>query len=194
MHFADATRVAKAALSLLGLSMLALGLTCSHVRGAPGDSATVAAVKAAFVFNFAKFTDWPENRMRSGDADIVFCVQRNDLDHRVVKDLERKSINDRMVAIRILGPGADIMECHLFFFSNGMHGAEFDGLVARAAASNVLLISDMPDFAERGGHIALITDQNRLRFKINLGAATGSGLKLSSKLLQLAEIVATENQ
>jgi len=173
---------------------LAGGFLPSSVYAAPGDDARVAAVKAAFVFNFAKFVNWPDARLRTSDNQMVFCVQRDDLDYRVVKDLEHKSINDRNVTVRILEPRTGIPDCHLLFLSGGVSDSEFDQLVKYATGLNVLLVSDMPDFAERGGHIALITDQNRLRFKINLGATTGAGLKVSSKLLQLAEIVATASE
>ncbi|MEQ8335544.1 YfiR family protein [Nisaea sp.] len=168
---------------LLGVSATAVATT--------KDSVQIDAVKAAFVFNFAKFTMWPEHRLQDAEAAIVFCLHREDLDHRAAKDLERQKIDKRSVTVRILETESDIRGCHLLFLSLSLSRAETGTLVEQSKQENVLLISDMPGFAERGGHIALVTEKNRFRFKINLESTIDCGLKLSSKLLQLADIVTT---
>jgi hypothetical protein len=84
--------------------------------------------------------------------------------------------------------------CHIFFSSEFASGGSLRDALATASRYAVLMVSDMPGFASLGGHIGLVQDHNRLRFQVNLESVTRTGVKLSSKLLQLAEIVGPASQ
>lgn len=155
----------------------------------PADDFTTAAVKAAFIYNFAKFTTWPAGRLRSPSEPIRLCVQGGDLDRRALSPLEEKRIGERQVHIEVLPPGGPIDGCHIFFASGFASEPLLRDALTVAQRHAVLMVSDLPDFAALGGHIGLMEDRNRLRFQVNLHSVVQTGVRLSSKLLQLAEIV-----
>ena len=168
---------------------LAASLICGGARAAPTDDIETAAIKAAFVYNFAKFASWPSHRFKTPTTPIQVCIQRHDLNIAAARQLESKQVGGRSLRITVVRPGDSIAGCHILFTSVVLVETGLDKLFADARQNSVLLVSDMPDFARAGGHIGLIEDRGRLRFQVNLSAAAQSGLKLSSKLLQLAEIV-----
>lgn len=155
----------------------------------PADEITTAAVKAAFIYNFAKFTSWPAGRLQSPSEPIHLCVQGGDLDRRALSPLEKKRIGERQVRIEVLLAGASIEGCHIFFASGFASEPALREALNVAQRHGVLMVSDLPDFAALGGHIGLVQDRNRLRFQVNLNSVVQTDLRLSSKLLHLAEIV-----
>lgn len=184
--------IAKLSAATLFITLL-LALTGVHGAGralaAPGDDLDTAAIKVAFVYNFAKFMAWPPHRFASAATPFAFCVRNGALDRRAVEPLGNKQVGERPVAPRFLQPGDAIGGCHLLFVSNVSPRPELEALFEAARAAHVLLVSDQPDFARLGGNIALVKDQNRLRFQVNLHATQAAGLTVSSRLLRLAEIV-----
>ncbi len=160
----------------------------------PDDDPKAAAVKAAFVYNFAKFATWPARRFLAPSDPLVLCVRRNDLDWHALRPLTEKQIGDHPVRMRVVDADAPIDACHIFFSTEFASPASLRDALATARRYAVLMVSDMPGFATAGGHIGLVQDQNRLRFQVNLDSVTRTGVKLSSKLLQLAEIVGPASQ
>ena len=155
----------------------------------PGDRPRESAVKVAFVYNFAKFAVWPGERFLSTDDPIVLCAQHGDLDGEALRAIEGRPVGGHPIRVEMLDPGAPINACHIYFASGFASDAALQDVFERARRGAVLLVSDRPGFAGLGGHIGLIEDHKRLRFQVNLHAVTQAGVKLSSKLLQLAEIV-----
>lgn len=172
--------------------LIGFGSATAHSRST--DDFKTAAIKVAFVYNFAKFTTWPPDRFRSPSEPMRFCVQRGDLDPEALRALEQKQVGDRLVRIETVDPGAAIGTCHILFASAFQSEPSLRALLVAATLNGVLVVSDMPGFAVLGGHIGLVEDSNRLRFQVNLEAALKTGLKLSSKFLQLAEIVGPVTQ
>jgi len=169
--------------------LLSAGLSITAARADPADDPKEAAVKVAFVYNFAKFAVWPEGRFRSATDPVVLCTQRGDLDRSALRTIDGRRIGDRPVRIEIIDPGAAVDACHIFFASGFMSDAALRDVLALAQRRAVLLVSDIPGFAGIGGHIGLVEDRKRLRFQVNLRATTRAGVKLSSQLLQLAEVI-----
>lgn len=178
-------RLATMALTLLLTTIL--GTVAA--RADATDDLTTASVKAAFIYNFAKFAIWPTDRLEASAGAIGLCVQGGDLDRRALSPLEEKRIDDRPVRVEILAPGAPIDGCHVFFASRFQSETDLRRILVVARSRAVLMVSDSPGFAAQGGHIGLVEDRSRLRFQVNLPAVSEAGVKLSSKLLQLAEIV-----
>lgn len=176
------------------LAALVAALAGPPAHADHGDDLQTAAIKTAFIYNFAKFTTWPSERFATPSAPLLFCVRDDDLDHQAVMTLDGKMVGDRTVRTRSLEDGASIAGCHVYFTSDVSSPSTLRSLLASAQQNGVLLVSDMPGFAEFGGHIGLVRSENRFRFQINLGAVQECGLKLSSRLLQLAEIVETRQQ
>jgi hypothetical protein len=145
-------------------------------------------IKAAFIYNFAKFTHWPDSSFPDVTAPLEFCVFGEDPFGGALNSIAGKTIRGRKVAVRRVASVEDGAGCHLLFISASelpRLGVILEALTGRP----VLTVADMPDFARVGGIISLKTnEQDRLRFEINTGIAKRAGLRISSKLLSLAEI------
>lgn len=142
-------------------------------------------VEVAFLFNFAKFVEWPGVSAAS-DA-VTFCVSGDPALFATLEDsLQGKKVNGRAAAAREIGESGDASRCQILFFgADKKRTLEF---LDRLAGVNVLTVGSSDQFARHGGMIRLIKDGNRFRFSINLDAVNRTGLRLSSHLLQLAEV------
>jgi hypothetical protein len=143
-------------------------------------------VKAAFLYKFASFVEWPHDMP---NLPISICVVGQDpfggaLD-RVVKG---KTINGREFVIRRLKSGDAESECHILFVS-GSERKRVRIELGRVQGAPVLTVGDMPDFCQNGGAINFGVSDNRIQLEINPNAAERVGLQLSSRLLSLAKIV-----
>jgi len=153
-------------------------------RGA--EQATDAAVKAAFLFNFTKFTDWPA--LAQG-APLVACVVG---DEGVAAALvEIVGVHTVAGHRLVLGPSHDSRTwraCHLLFIAELQMRRSADAL-AGVTTLPVLTVSDTKGFARSSGIIELYANAGQLHFAINVAAAERSGLRLGSQLLSLARII-----
>jgi hypothetical protein len=153
---------------------------------AAGTVAADVAVKAAFLYNFAKFADWPA---LAAGMPIAVCVVGDDrLAAALVETVRGQVLSGHALEVAPHQEAAHWGACHLLFI------ADVD--VRRSAAGlesvkllPVLTISDGRDFAQATGIIELFVEAGRMRFAINLDTAEGSGLHLSSRLLGLAKII-----
>ncbi|MFM2345491.1 MAG: hypothetical protein RL654_244 [Pseudomonadota bacterium] len=140
-----------------------------------------AAVQAAFVANFARFTQWPVSAspQRQGAMQLCQYGQRDDLE-QALRALQGRPLQGVSVQWRPIQRAEEARGCHLLFVTEpGLALVALTGLP-------VLTVSDQPGFVQRGGMIGLLRHGGRLRFEIHLGAASQAGLKLSSDLLSLA--------
>lgn len=169
---------------LIGLLGLVLpGAKLAHAA----DSAEEARLKAAFVFNFIKFAEWPEGgAMRRGDSIELCVVGERPLDGQL-DALKGRSVRGHTVRVRAWAPGA-AGRCDIVFIAAG-DGERLRGVLQANARQPLLSVGDEPGFLERGGIIALKLSDGRVRFDINLATARETGLRLSSQLLQLADQV-----
>jgi hypothetical protein len=144
---------------------------------APDES----AVQAAFVLNFAKFTDWPSAGLPQRQGAMQLC-QFGDREALALafRALEGRPLQGAPVQWRRVGRSDDIRGCHVLFVAEpGLPLAGLGGLP-------VLTVSDLPGFAPQGGVIGLVRQSGRLRFEVNRSAAQAAGLRLSADLLSLA--------
>ena len=149
-------------------------------------------VKTAFLFNFAKFIDWPASDFASPQSPFTICVLGQDpFGNMLDNTLNGKIIGDRPLAVRRLKDRAEARHCQIVFVSSSesVHLAEIFVSVQKA---NVLLVGEMNGFAASGGTIEFTIEENHVRFSINIDAVDRSGLKFSSKLLAVAKIVHDE--
>jgi len=157
------------------------------VRAAAADERLEYQVKAAFLLNFTKFIEWPASAFDAPDSPIVICILGDDpfgktLDQIVAGEVVagRKIVVQR---IRRLPP---IKSCQELF----VYRQEKEVLkTLPAMGPGVLTIGEGESFVRDGGMIAFVVENRRVRFGINESAAASAGLKLSSKLLNVAKSV-----
>jgi hypothetical protein len=168
--------------------LLAGLLLPAAARGAP-PTPTEYEVKTAFLFNFAKFVEWPQAAFPDAGAPFTICVlAEGALGLQMAGTLSEKTVHDRPLAVRRLdGPG-DAGGCQVVFLGPSEGGRVEKDLSALKGAP-VLTVGDVEGFARRGGMIGFTLKDRRVRFDINQTPAAVAGLKISSQLLKLAETV-----
>jgi hypothetical protein len=168
--------------------ILILALTCLASRAQPSRE---PQLKAVFLFNFAQFTEWPASAFASTNAPFVIGVLGTDpFGHHLDETVRNESIRNRHVVVQRYRKLEEIKECHILYISQS-EALRLNQIIAAFKEKPVLTVSDIPDSAYKGVMIRFLTEQNRIRLRINLKAAKEAGLTLSSKLLRLAEIVET---
>jgi hypothetical protein len=148
-------------------------------------------IKAGYIFNFARLVEWPNSAARKGQP-IVIGVLGNDAFATVLgRVVDGKKIDDRpFVVKRLKNKEFKDCSCQILFVA-AAESARTDEIIQLQSSAAVLTIAEAPDFARRGGIIALILEDSKVRFLVNVDAATQAGLSISSRLLTLATIVHT---
>jgi len=156
---------------------------CAHAADHRQDD---PLLKAAYVYNFAKFTSWPKGVWRDPESPLVLCTSGVDSILPALERLSEERVAGRRVEIR---PDTNkTTGCHILFITTKEHSNEAHWIES-VRSQPVLTISEHPGFAQSGGMIELFRKNERLRFRINIRAVRAGGLTLSSRLLGLAEII-----
>jgi hypothetical protein len=151
------------------------------------DSARELNLRAAFVFNFARFVEWPRAAL-SDTASLRLGVFAPDKVPAPFAALQGRLVRGHVVRIVPLGPADDPSDCHLLYCGDAT-AAQLTALLAGIRGHPVLIVGDGRDFLDNGGMIELLTRDNRLRFRIRPYAARAVGLRVGASLLQLADEV-----
>jgi hypothetical protein len=155
------------------------------------QSATAAALTSAFLYNFAKFTEWPSDALAPGQRLALCVIGDNAVAGALDQTIKGHTIESHELTVELLKPDASARACHLLYVS-GLDEKRSLQLIDNLKATAVLTASDADRFAELGGVAQLILENGRMRFTINVTAAQRARLQLSSKLLSLARIIKDE--
>lgn len=146
------------------------------------------AVKAAYLYNFAKFVEWPPESFADAGAPLRICIAGDNPFGSALATLSDKTVGSHRVEVLLVPATMGFDQCHIVFIGRAEQG-RFKALLAKLGRLPILTISDIGDFAQAGGMIGLVETNQRIRFDINLAATRQANLKLSSQLLKLATIV-----
>ena len=168
-------------------TVLWLLLVASSVLGQakPGEY----QVKAAYLYNFGRFVEWPSKVTTASTGSFTICVLGEDpfgpaLDSTLTGETRG---NQRVAARRISSP-QEYVDCQILFISTS-EAKRLNKIIEALGNSAVLTVSDIPGFSQRRGMIQLVMEGNRIRFEVNLAATQRAGLTLSSELLKVATAV-----
>ena len=171
-------------LRILVASCCLIAATFSCAKTARTASANEYQIKAAFLFNFAKFVAWPANAFSDANTPLVIGVVGEDPFGSYLDDTVRgERIDNRPLVVQRYRSVADIKQCHVLFISRSEAG-RLNQIVSSLKYRNVLIVTD----ADGGdGHVIIrfVNEGNRIRFKIDAQAAKAANLTISSKLLRL---------
>ncbi len=146
---------------------------------------TESQVKAAYLYNFGKFVRWQNPRTTSLDS-LEICVLGKDPFGAVLDStVGGESIDGRNITARRIAKVQDAASCSVLFVSASEEG-RLRSVLASAQPLSVLTVSDVPHFAEKGGMIGFVKQEDRIRFEVNRKAAQEAHLILSSELLKVA--------
>jgi hypothetical protein len=150
---------------------------------APPAKAAEYDVKAAFLYNFAKFVEWPN---LDPTRPIAICVLgANPFGDKLTRAVEGKRVDGREVEVRSLPTVKGADTCQIVFVASSER-ERVEDIVGQLGQRPVLTVSDVEGFADRGGVIGLKLQESKVRFEVNMDAARLAGLKLSSQLLKVA--------
>jgi hypothetical protein len=164
-----------------------------HVGSAAGSAQVPHAqeqVKAAFLYNFTKFIDWPAAAFSGSSTPFHVCVQADDQFVRELRAILRgEQVQGRPIEVSENAP--DLKSCHLVYFGSRDEERTLQRL-PELRLLPVLTVGEGPRFLEQGGLIAFQVEQDRVRFDINKRRADATGLIVSSKLLRVARLKGAE--
>ncbi len=147
-------------------------------------------VKAAFLYHFAQFVEWPpEETFKGAGSPLTYCTIGEDRFHGALDAaLNGKTIGARSFRVQHLKQPQEIQRCQVLFI-----GAEeknlLPAILAGVKGSSVLTVGESEHFVQEGGMIGFLLEENKIRFEVNLEAAERAKLKMSSRLLELAKTV-----
>lgn len=152
-------------------------------------------LKAAFLFNFVKFVDWPADTFADEKSPFSLCVLGGEdpFDGSLDELVANEAVNGRPIAVRRKTRGADLRTCHLLFIDRTERERQAE-ILASLRGSPVLTVGETDRFLAEGGLFNFFLEANRVRFEVNLPAVERTPLKVSSKLLRLARVVSEERR
>ncbi len=145
-----------------------------------------AKVKTDYLYNFAKFVEWPEKAFKSPDDPIIIAILAEEpLDYYLDQKAHNTKIHGRSITVRRFRTINDLEPCHVLYVDESKKRSISDILYI-IEDWPVLIVSDMKELTKRGGIINFIDHDDGLSFEINAKAAEQAQIKISSKLLKLA--------
>jgi hypothetical protein len=146
-------------------------------------------VKAAFLYNFIKFTAWPGEEMsKSGEPFVIGVLGKDPFGAALDKVVEGETVYKKPIVTKRFSRLEDAASSHVLFISSS-EGNNLPAILRALDNHSVLTVSEIENFAQRGGVINLKKENERIVFEINIDAAKQAGLTMNAQLLKLAKIV-----
>jgi len=187
-------RVKKAAATGAVRTALSLGIILFSSLVSPLAHAQMTVpleyrTKAYFLAQFPRFIDWPDTAFPSAQAPFLICILGNFSLGPSLAEFTRGTLaHGRRVEIRSVRPEQDLHACHILFITQSKRKM-YGKVLEVVHGSSVLTIGETSDFIDAGGGVSLLFELEILHFEVNLAAANGAHLKISSGMLSLARRV-----
>jgi len=156
----------------------------------PAQSNTEEYVlKAAFLYRFTDYIDWGSSGAQTEDFTIA-VLGRSGITDPLIEIAKEKKAQGKRIVIKEYDNISDIVGCQIVFIS-GNNKQDVETAVSKMGDKPILIVAEQTDACAKGAHVNFLISDNKLKFEINPTAATISGLKISSQLLQHAIVVNT---
>lgn len=172
------------------LIALFLGVMVLPARGASSEAGALEyKVKAGYLFNFAKFIEWPASSLPETATPFVIGVLEGGEALQVWKLLlTGKNVNGHPVEVKAVSAVRPESDLHILFVTRES-GRTPEEVRAALGAANTLVVGESDHFAERGGMVGFVREDDVIRLTLNLERANAAGLKVSAKLSSVARVV-----
>jgi len=150
-------------------------------------------IKAAFIYNFTKFIEWPKETFADDQTPIKICIVGDDPFGDAFESIQGKTAKGRKMTIERVSSNKDLKKCNIAFISSSER-EHISKIVESSIALNILTIADTESYIKKGVVINFIVKDNKVSFAINIDAAKRSELQISSILLRLAKIIRDSNR
>jgi hypothetical protein len=172
----------------LALALAALLGVCGDAR-AQGERAGEYKVKAAFLYKFGGYVEWPDGTFAASGAPLTIGVAEADtLADELARVVQGRSVGGRPVAVRKLRPGDSLDGVHVLFIGRGDPG-QLDELLQSAHGRPTLTVTESDDALRKGSMINFVVVDDKVRFDVALPPAEERKLRISSRLLAVARRV-----
>ncbi len=141
-------------------------------------------VKAAFIYNFAKFVEWPADI----DKTVTLCILGDSPFGAAIEAIHGKPVGEKNMAVTRVKSDQQLKDCQILFISNS-EKTRISQVLKNIGNSNVLTIGDTEGFGHQGVIINFYIEQDKVRFEINLESSIRANLKISSKLIKLGKLI-----
>jgi len=166
------------------VSLVAIG------PAAYAESLNANQLKAAYLYNFARYVEWPGDAHASERSSLkIGVVGSSAVSALLKKTVQGKSVGSRGLEVVDFETASAGRESHILFVAGDLSSAELDETIEQLSGASVFVVADDGAFAEKGGVANFFIADQRVRFTLNKSAAARARLKVSSKLLRLAELV-----
>ena len=174
----------------LAVAWVLAGASCLHDQQA---NPTEYEVKAAYLYNFGKFVEWPAKVTATSDFFSICVLGEDPFGATFDATIAGESINGKKVVVKRITKPQDAVSCRILFVSSS-ESSQLKEVLAALGRTSALTVGEMPEFALRGGMVQFVLDGSRVRFEVNLTIAEHAGLTLSSQLLKVAISVRRSSQ
>ena len=156
---------------------------------AAGQTSSEYHIKAAYLYNFTQFITWPEQTFTPRDQTLIIGVYGENPFNGFLENVVRgEKAKGRTIQVRYINSVEDLNACHVLYIGT-YNRKEIKELLSECHNRNILTVSDSENFIKLGGMVRFVTVNNNVKFQINPIVVENAGLKISSKVLRLAEIV-----
>lgn len=167
--------------------LLLLGALAAGAQEVPLPTPLEYELKAAFLYNFVKFVEWPADAFAGTRSPLTICVYGEDPFGASLDGAVRgETVGERSLLVQRPQALDRLRDCHVLFVSRSER-PRMREILSRLERAPVLTVGDSDGFLREGGMINFVLEENKIRFLINQEAAERSGLRISSKLLRLAK-------
>lgn len=183
------TMTARRLTRVLAAALLAAGVQAGSPVDVQSQTVHEYEIKAAFLYNFVKFVEWPNEVLPETSDTITVCVLGGgDPSVEPLESIQGKIVRGRRLSVRRIRAIKDVESCHVLFISSSEE-SRLPQIMQSLHGSSVLTVGEMEGFIPSGGIINFVVERNKVRFEINPTSAERARLKLSSQLLSLARVV-----
>jgi YfiR/HmsC-like len=145
-------------------------------------------IKAAFIYNFTKFVLWPQQDSYSDSESFKVCILGDDRLTAAASSIQGKSVHGKVLQIKSITNAGENGPCEIMFLAIS-NTEQLQQVLDSIKGASILSVGDNSDFVDNGGIIGLFVENNKVKFNINQLAAGDNGLKINSRLLELANRV-----
>lgn len=151
----------------------------------PAQTVSQYDVEAADLYNFGKFVRWPADALAGADSFDICMLGQNPFGGKLEQLIAHEQMSGKPIRKRVIAHASEAKGCAIVYISES-EGPNLEIVLAALNGKGALLVSGLPHFAEDGGAIQFLVEDNRVRFEVNLDAVTKNRLAVSSELLKVA--------
>lgn len=171
-----------------------IALSFISPQAIPGHLSIEYKIQAGYLYNFTKFVSWPEDDLET----FNICIVGKDPFGSIIDPIEKRSVEEKPIRLYRFQSIKKAKICHIIYFGETKKtwksdGFLLEGVLTVRSAENSLTVGESNHFTKVGGMIAFILHEGKVKLQINLNALRKSGLEVSAKLLEVAEIYEGES-